>query len=131
MNEHPKSGPPDIGRRTLAYSLRIIRLYRELQKDSVGRVLGMQLLRAGTSIGANVHEAQGAQSKMDFIAKIQIGYKEARESEYWVRLIGEAGLVSAARLKPLSDETNQLVRILSSILITAKKAVRSSPRRGS
>jgi four helix bundle protein len=110
----------DILERTVDYSLRIAKLYRELEKDSVGRVLGKQLLRPGTAIGANVHEAQGGQSKADFIAKISIAHKEARESAYWIRLIQETNLISASRISDLFDETGQLVKILSSILLTSK-----------
>ena len=75
---------PDIAKRTKGFSARIIRLFRELEKDSVGRILGKQLLRSGTSIGANVHEAQGGQSRADFISKISMAYKEARETDYWL-----------------------------------------------
>lgn len=110
----------DILERTVDYSLRIVKLYRELEKDSAGRVLGKQLLRSGTAIGANVHEAQGGQSKADFIAKISIAHKEARESAYWLRLIQEADLISPSRISDLFDETGQLVKILSSILLTSK-----------
>jgi four helix bundle protein len=92
-----------------------------LEKDGVGRVLGRQLLRSATSVGANVHEAQSAQTKADFVAKLYIAYKEARESLYWLRLIREIGIVKVARLQPLSDETDQLVRILSAILLSLKK----------
>jgi len=70
------SGKPDIAGRTVVFSLRVIRLFRELEKDSVGRVIDNQLLRSATSIGANVHEAQGAQSKADFIAKMSIAIKK-------------------------------------------------------
>lgn len=115
-----KNSSEDIVERSVSYSLRIINLYRELGKDSLGRILGKQLLRSGTSIGANIHEAQGAQSKADFIAKMSIAHKEARESAYWVRLFHEAKVVPAKRLDDLADETNQLIKILSSILITAK-----------
>jgi four helix bundle protein len=73
---------PDIAKRSFQYALRIIKLYRELEKDRVGRILGKQLLRSGTSIGANVHEAQGAQSKADFITKMSIAHKEAYETSY-------------------------------------------------
>jgi four helix bundle protein len=110
----------DILERTVGYSLRIVKLYRELEKDSVGRVLGRQLLRSGTAIGANVHEAQGGQSKADFIAKMSIAHKETLESAYWIRLIQETDLISMNRISNLSDETGQLVKILSSILITSK-----------
>jgi four helix bundle protein len=115
----------DILERTVDYSLRIVKLYRELEKDSAGRVLGKQLLRSGTAIGANVHEAQGGQSKADFIAKISIAHKEARESAYWLRLIQETDLISANRIIDLFDETGQLVKILSSILLTSKHGKKS------
>lgn len=115
----------DILERTVDYSLRIVKLYRELEKDSAGRVLGKQLLRSETAIGANVHEAQGGQSKADFIAKISIAHKEARESAYWLRLIQETDLISANRISDLFDETGQLVKILSSILLTSKHGKKS------
>jgi len=111
----------DIVERSIDYSLRIIKLYRELERNSIGRILGSQLLRAGTSIGANIHEAQGGQSKADFIAKMSIAYKEARETAYWLRLIQDAKLISVTRLKDLRDETDQLIKILSSILLTSKQ----------
>ncbi|MPZ14635.1 MAG: four helix bundle protein [Chloroflexi bacterium] len=109
-----------IVERSIDFSLRVIRLYRAIEKDGVGRVLGGQLLRAGTSVGANIHESQGAQSRADFIAKMSIAHKEARESAYWLRLIQEAGLLPASDLADLADETNQLVKILSSIILTSK-----------
>ena len=121
MSGDKKVDKSDILERTIAYSLRIIKVYRELERDSVGRVIGKQLLRSGTSIGANVHEAQGGQSKADFVAKMSIAHKEARESAYWMRLIKEAELISARLINDISDETEQLIKILSSILITAKQ----------
>jgi four helix bundle protein len=111
----------DIVKRSFQYSLRIIKLYREIEKDSVGRIIGKQVLRSGTSIGANVHEAQGAQSKADFIAKMSIAHKEAYETSYWLHLVQEAKLVPSSRLDALLDETDQIVRMLSSILITSKQ----------
>jgi four helix bundle protein len=110
----------NILKRTVNYSLSIVKLYRELEKDSIGRVLGKQLLRSGTAIGANVHEAQGGQSKADFIAKMSIAYKESLESSYWLRLIQETELIMANRISDLSHETDQLIKILSSVLLTAK-----------
>jgi four helix bundle protein len=121
MSEELENGKPDIVSRTVAYSLDIIRFYRELEKDGVGRVIGKQVLRSGTSIGANVHEAQSGQSKADFIAKMYVAYKEARETSYWLRIIQDAGLADKNRLAKISDETSQLVKILSSILLTSKQ----------
>lgn len=111
----------DIVRRSMDYSLRIIQFYREIEKDNVGQILGKQLLRSGTSIGANVHEAQGGQSKADFISKISIAHKEAREAFYWLSLMEEAKITSADKTSFLKDETGQLIKILSSILLTAKE----------
>ena len=108
--------------RSVQYSLKAIKLYRELKKDSVGQIIGKQLLRSSTSIGANVHEAQGAQSKKDFIAKMSISHKEARESAYWLRIIKDSKILPYNKIKQIIDETNQIIKILSSILITSKKS---------
>jgi four helix bundle protein len=110
----------DILERCIQYSLQIIKFFREIEKDNVGRLLGNQLLRSGTSIGANVHEAQGGQSKADFIAKISIAQKEACESAYWLRILLETKLGQSADIRNLRQETDELIRILSSILISAK-----------
>jgi four helix bundle protein len=110
----------DILERCIQYSLQIIKFFREIEKDNVGRLLGNQLLRSGTSIGANVHEAQGGQSKADFIAKISIAQKEACESSYWLRILLETKLGQSADIRNLRQETDELIRILSSILISAK-----------
>lgn len=118
----------DIAERTIAYSLRLIALYRALETDGVGRILGRQLLRSGTSIGANIHEAQGGQSRPDFIAKMSIAYKEARESAYWLRLIAKAQLTTPPALRELEDETHQLTKILSSILLSSKYGKRNPER---
>lgn len=126
MSDELKTQTSGIVHRTMAYSVRIVKLYRALEKDSAGRIIGRQLLRAGTSIGANVHEAQAAQTRNDFIAKMYIGYKEARESAYWLRLIREAGIIPGRRINDLANETEQLIKILSAILRTAKQGGRNS-----
>ena len=100
---------PNIAERSVTYALQVITLYQELQQDEVGRVLGRQFLRSGTSIGANVHAAQGGQSNADFIAKMYIAYKEARETSYWLRLIRESQVVSVERLHDIADETEQII----------------------
>ncbi len=125
-------GPPAerIVERSIEYSLRIVKLYRALAKEPVGKVLGEQLLRSATSVGANVHEAQAGQSKADFVAKMSIAHKEARESVYWLELIRRSELLPAAQLTSICDEARQLVRILGSIILTAKRsksATNSSP----
>ncbi len=115
-----RHGGIDITDRTLAYSLRVIEVCRKLNSDPVGRVIARQFLRSGTSVGANVWEAQGGQSKPDFIAKISISHKEALESAYWIHLLQKSGLLPVESAASLLDETDQLVRILSSILLKAK-----------
>ena len=107
----------------LTNSLKIVKFYRQLEKDGVGRILGKQLLRSGTSIGANIHEAQGGQSKADFIAKISIAYKESRESAYWLRIMKELETKYSKEIDDLKDETEQLIKILSSILLSSKQGL--------
>jgi len=126
MSEELRVQKPNIAERSIRFALRVIKLYKELQTDSAGRVLGKQLLRAGTSIGANVHEAQGGQSKADFIAKMSVAHKEARETAYWLRLVRDSNLIAPNRLADIANETDQLIRILSSILLTAKTGERRS-----
>jgi four helix bundle protein len=87
----------------------------------VPRTLANQLLRSGTSIGANVEEAHGSQSKADFIAKMYIACKEARETHYWLRLLVATELVPSPKLGELIDEANQIVAILTSIVKNTRK----------
>src|SRR3989339_1404411 len=91
-------GNIDIDKRTYELSLRIIRLCRAMDGDRVGRVLVSQVLQSGTSIGANVREAQGGQSRKDFIAKMSIARKESMETVYWLCLIRDSGLQSVERM---------------------------------
>jgi four helix bundle protein len=114
--------------RTAAFALRIVGCYRDIQSDSVGRILGRQLLRSGTSIGANVEEAQGAQSKRDFITKYSIAHKEARETRYWLRLLRDSHILSNEHVAVLLGELNQILKILTSSLLTAKSSLDRSPR---
>ena len=88
----------DIAIRSMEFALQAIDLYRELRQDQVGGVLGKQFLRSGTAIGANVQEAQGAQSKADFIAKMSIAHKEALETAYWLKLFAKAKIIPGGRL---------------------------------
>jgi four helix bundle protein len=112
----------DIQERTFAFALRIVRLCQNLdERPGIARTLGKQLLRAGTSIGANIEEAQAGQSRADFISKCAIALKEARETLYWLRLLEAAEVVSTARLTDLQAEADQLVRILTAIITTSRK----------
>lgn len=106
----------DLPSRTFEFARRVVVLCRTLdQKPGAGRTLANQLLRSATSVGANVEEAQAAQSRPDFLSKLSIACKEARETHYWLRLLAAAEVTSADRLAPLTDEANQLVAILTAI----------------
>jgi four helix bundle protein len=106
----------DLAPRTKMFARRIIRLYAALPKNNVvAQVLGKQMLRSGTSVGANYREAYRARSKGEFISKIGDCLKEADETLYWLELILEESLVPAKRLQPLVNEANELVAILTTI----------------
>jgi four helix bundle protein len=92
-----------------------------LENDKTARLIASQLLRAGTSIGANTEEAVSAQSKKDFIAKMTISLKEARETNYWLRILRDAETISADKLIDIIDESEQIMKIIAKIIITAKK----------
>ena len=118
-----ESGPADIRARAFAYALRAIKLFEHLEKrgGGAGRILGRQYLRAATSVGANIEEAQSAESRADFIHKCGVAQKEAREALYWLRLLAESGIMPPDRLKPLIQETEEIVSIISSIIIRSKR----------
>ena len=112
----------DIQERTMSYALRAVKLFQYLQRrrDAVGLILGKQYLRSATSIGANLVEAQGGESRRDFIHKCSISQKEARESRYWLTLLLKSSIVTEHRLSGLIDETNQIVAILTRIVVNTK-----------
>ena len=112
---------PNIKERSFEFAVRIVSLCRELEnKSATTKTLLNQLIRAGTSIGANIEEAQGGQSKADFTAKMSIACKEARETHYWLRLIIATEIVKPSRLESLLDESDQIVAILTTIVKNSK-----------
>jgi four helix bundle protein len=114
--------PRDIQQRTFSFACRIVHLYRHLiARDGAGRVLARQLLRSGTSIGANMEEAEAAQSRPDFVSKCRVALKEARETHYWLRLLRETSSVSASRIEPLIAEASELVAILTVIVKSSRR----------
>jgi four helix bundle protein len=111
----------DIQKRAFLFACRIINFYRFIAKqENVGEVLGRQVLRSGTSIGANLEEASAGQSKADFVSKCNIALKEARETYYWLRLFTETKVVPPERLIELLEESNELVAILTTIVKNAR-----------
>jgi four helix bundle protein len=113
----------DITERTFNFALRVIKLCQFLNKnyEVEKNILSKQLLRSGTSIGANVEEAQSGQSRADFISKMSIALKEARETNYWLRLLEASDLVPKEKLTEIIKESEELKRILASIIVASKK----------
>jgi four helix bundle protein len=113
--------PEDLKIRTKRFALRVIRMYAALPKsDTVAQVLGKQVLRSGTSVGANYREASRGRSKAEFISKIGDSLKEIEETAYWLELLVESGIVPAAKMAELLDETDQLTAIFTTIDKKAK-----------
>ena len=109
--------PQEIAERAFNFAIQIVRLSQVLGKEhGISRLLINQLLRAATSIGANLEESKGAQSRPDYLSKVSIACKEARETHYWLRLFVATTLVPETLLEQLRDEANQLVAILTTIV---------------
>ena len=117
MNDKPR----DIGERTKAFALRIIRLYVSLPKTTESQVIGKQVLRSGTSVGAHVREGKRSRSDAELISKIEGGLQELEETVYWLELLVDAGIVKADRMKELLEEANELIAILVTSAKTLKK----------
>jgi four helix bundle protein len=111
-----------IQQKSFAFAIRIVNAYKYVTEQKKEFILSKQLLRSGTSIGANVEEATGGQSKKDFIAKISISYKEARETKYWLNLLTATDYLDEKLSKSLIDDAEELCKILSSILLTTKQS---------
>ena len=103
------------------FAVRIIRLYQYLCREKKEYILSKQILRSGTSIGANVKEAIRGQSNADFIAKMNIALKEASETEYWLDLLLEAEYLSKVQFDSLNTDNTELIKILTSIIKTSNK----------
>ncbi len=99
--------PKHIRERAFSFSVRIIQMARELPRDAVGRIVGAQVVRSGTSVGANLEEAQGADSKKEFLRSVRIAKREARETLYWLRLLAETQMLPERRLSALIDEADK------------------------
>jgi four helix bundle protein len=111
----------EMKRRTKQFALRVIRLVESLPKGRTAEVIGRQLLRAGTSVGANYRAARRAKSTADFISKMGTVEEEADESLYWMELLIEAGIVQSDKLDALMKEADELVAITVASINTAKR----------
>ena len=114
--------PEDICNRTFKFSVRLVRLCQHLdEKPGVGRLLSCQLFRSGTAIGANIEEAQAAQSKADFISKNSIALKEARETLYWIRLLIAADILPESRILELRVEADEIAKVVGAIVVSTRR----------
>ena len=103
-----------------AFALRIIRLYKFLKEDKLAFVLSKQVLKSGTSIGANIRESVNAQSRMDFINKLNIALKEANETEYWLELLHESDVIDDKQFESIYNDCGKLAATLTKIIKTTK-----------
>jgi four helix bundle protein len=106
--------------KSFAFAVRIVRLYQHLTQEKKEFVLSKQLLRSGTSIGANVEEGIGGYTKKDFRAKLSISYKEARETKYWLRLLKETGYINEQAFETILHDCEELAKLLFVILKNSK-----------
>ena len=107
--------------KTFQFGLRVVKLHLYLVKKKVEKSLVIQLLKSGTSIGANVEEAMGGSSKKDFIQKLKIAYREARETLYWLKLLKHSDLLESKLADSIILDCQEIIRILTSILKTSQK----------
>jgi len=110
----------DLKQRTKDFALRVIRMYAALPKSTEAQVMGKQVLRSGTSVGANYREATRARSPAEFISKMEISLQELEETSYWFELLAESGVVPEARLADLRKEADELTAIFVASINTAK-----------
>jgi four helix bundle protein len=106
----------DLRERTMQYAKRIVRMFSALPQNTLAQTLGKQVLRSGTSVGANYREADSGRSKAEFIAKMGDCLKELSETEYWLELMAEEEILSSDRLAPLIQETRELIAIFTTII---------------
>ena len=112
--------------KSFLFALRIVKLYRYLTEEKKEYVLSKQLLRSGTSIGANIREAQNAQSSADFIHKLSISQKECDESLYWLELLCQSGYLDQKEFDSINTDATELLKMLRSAIITTKKKTYNS-----
>ena len=118
----------DIQKRTFEFAVRVVKLVSRLSRTAAGIEVGKQVVRSATSIGSNVEEADAAESKRDFIHKMSIAHKETRETRYWLRII-RAALLNDDEVQALIQESDELVRILYTIVENARQSPRSKTGR--
>ena len=110
-----------IREKSYNFALGIVGIYSHLCDEKKEFVISKQVVRSGTSIGANVEEAIGGQSRKDFLSKINIAYKEARETHYWLRLLRDSGILTPQQVNPVITDCDELLKLSGSIIKTMKE----------
>ena len=110
----------DIVDRTFQFATTLLGLANKFNNNASARVISSQMVRSGTSIGANVEESQAAESRADFVHKYSLALKEARETRYWLKLVGASNMVRREDLVSLTKESDEICRIIAQIIINAK-----------
>ena len=109
-----------IQTKSYGFAIRVVKLYKFLIEEKKEFVLSKQLLKCGTSIGANVEEGEGGQTKKDFIAKMSIAFKEAMETNYWLRIMRDTDYITTKQFESINDGLKEIIKLLTSILNTSK-----------
>ncbi len=125
MNREEQRKPEELKTRTKALALRVVRLYVALPKSAEAQVLGLQVLKSGTSVGTHYRESLRARSDAEVTSKIEGGLQELEETQYWLELLSDAGIVPTDRLTPLLQEADEL----TAILVTCVKRIKDRKRK--
>ena len=107
--------------KSFKFAIKVVTLYKHLCLNEKEYIMSKQLLKSGTSIGANVYEAENSQSKKDFLAKIYIAFKESAETEYWIKLLHETEYLNGDEYESIFNDCTEIKRIISSIIKTTKE----------
>ena len=114
-----------LAKKTIDFAVRIIRFYQYMRDEKKEYVLSKQILRSGTSIGANIRESRNAQSDADFLNKLSIALKEADETQYWLEIMEKSEIINAEEFDSLNNDVDELISILVSTIKTLKKKMKS------
>lgn len=110
-----------VADKSKSFAIRIIKFYKYLYDEKKEFILSKQILRSGTSIGANIRESKNAQSKADFISKMNIALKEADETAYWLELLWESEIIEKSQVKDLYELNTELIKLLTAIIKSSKR----------
>ncbi|MBM4135925.1 MAG: four helix bundle protein [Nitrospira sp.] len=121
QNQLKKDKGDELADRLLDYTVRIIKLVKSLPNTIIGKHIGGQLLRSGTSPGSNYEESRGAESRADFIHKLGIVLKELKETRFWLKVVLRSEILEPERVEPLIQESMELCAIIAKSIVTAKK----------